>query len=41
LFSTHPPPADRVAELEKFMPSIERQATQPQMLEARFKQHVK
>ncbi len=41
VFSTHPPPADRVAELEKFMPSIERQATQPQVLEARFKQNVK
>ena len=41
VFSTHPPPADRVAELEKFMPNIERYATQPQLLEARFKQNVK
>jgi len=41
VFSTHPPPADRVAELEKFVPTIERYATQPQLLEARFKQNVK
>ena len=41
VFSTHPPPADRVAELEKFVPKIERSITQPQLLEARFKQNVK
>ena len=41
VFSTHPPPAERVAELEKFMPGVERQATQPQLLEARYKQNVK
>jgi len=41
VFSTHPPPAERVAELEKFMPGIERYATKPQLLEARFRQNVK
>jgi predicted Zn-dependent protease len=32
VFSTHPPPADRVSELEKFVPIIERYATQPQLI---------
>ena len=41
LFSTHPAPADRLADLEKVMPSIEGKVKQPQLLEARFKQNVK
>ena len=41
VFSTHPPPAERVAELEKVMPAIEKHAAQPQLLEARFKQNVR
>ena len=39
LFSTHPSPADRIAELEKFVPSLERYASQPQV-EQRFRQAV-
>jgi len=39
IFSTHPPAADRMAELEKFLPSVERFAGQPQ-LEGRFRQAV-
>ena len=39
IFSTHPPPGDRIAELEKFMPAVERYASQPQ-LEGRFKKIV-
>jgi predicted Zn-dependent protease len=39
LFSTHPPPADRLSELEKVMPALERYASQPQ-LEGRFKKIV-
>ena len=41
LFSTHPAPSERLAELEKFAPSMERFARQPQLLEARYKQNVK
>lgn len=41
VFSTHPSPSDRLAEIEKFMPAIEARVRQPQMLEARFRQNVK
>jgi predicted Zn-dependent protease len=41
VFSTHPSPEDRLADIEKVMPAIEARARQPQMLEARFKQNVK
>lgn len=41
VFSTHPSPTDRLADIEKVMPSIEAKVKQPQMLEARFKQNVK
>jgi predicted Zn-dependent protease len=40
LFSTHPAPADRLAELEKFSPTLEKYASQPQV-EARFRQNVR
>ena len=39
IFSTHPPAADRLAELEKFLPTVERFSGQPQ-LEGRFRQVV-
>ncbi len=39
-FSTHPAPADRLAELEKVMPDLEKYAKQPQV-EGRFRQNVK
>lgn len=39
LFSTHPQAGERIGELEKFMPAVERYASQPQ-LESRFKQVV-
>ncbi|HQW37805.1 MAG TPA: M48 family metallopeptidase [Usitatibacteraceae bacterium] len=39
-FSTHPSPADRLAELEKVMPELEKYAGQPQV-EGRFRQAVK
>lgn len=39
-FSTHPPPADRLAELEAAMASLEKYARQPQV-EGRFRQNVK
>ena len=39
IFSTHPPAADRLAELEKFLPTVERFSGQPQ-LEGRFRQIV-
>ncbi|HTS86838.1 MAG TPA: M48 family metalloprotease [Usitatibacter sp.] len=39
VFSTHPPAADRLAELEKFLPTVERFSGQPQ-LEGRFRQIV-
>ena len=41
LLSTHPSAADRIAELEKFVPSMEAYAKSPQLLEARFRQNVK
>ena len=41
VFSTHPSAADRLADLEKFVPTVEQQATKPQLLEARYKQNVK
>jgi len=41
LLSTHPSPADRMADLEKFVPTVESYAKSPQLLEARFKQNVK
>lgn len=41
VFSTHPPPSERIADLEKFMPAVESYARQPQLLEARFKQNVR
>lgn len=41
VFSTHPSPSDRLADLEKFVPTVEQYAKQPQLLEARFKQNVK
>ncbi len=41
VFSTHPPPSDRIADLEGFMPSVDRYARQPQLLEARFRQNIK
>ena len=41
LLSTHPSPSERMAALEKYMPSVESYAKQPQLLEARFKQNVK
>jgi predicted Zn-dependent protease len=39
VFSTHPPAPDRLGELEKFLPTLERYAGQPQ-LEGRFRQTV-
>jgi beta-barrel assembly-enhancing protease len=39
VFSTHPPATDRLGELEKFLPAVERYSGQPQ-LEGRFKQVV-
>jgi len=41
LFSTHPSATDRLADLERFMPTVEGRLKQPQLLEARFKQNVK
>jgi predicted Zn-dependent protease len=41
VFSTHPSPSDRLADLEKVMPAVESQARTPQLLEARFKQNVR
>ena len=40
IFDTHPGAGDRIAELEKFMPSLERYASNPQ-LEPRFRTVVK
>jgi beta-barrel assembly-enhancing protease len=39
VFSTHPPATDRLGELEKFLPTVERYSGQPQ-LEGRFRQTV-
>ena len=41
VFSTHPPPSARLADLEGFVPGVEKYARQPQLLEARFRQNVK
>lgn len=41
LLSTHPAPSDRLAELEKFVPTMEQYAKHPQLLEARFRQNVR
>jgi predicted Zn-dependent protease len=41
IFSTHPAPGARIAELEKFAPTMEQYTRQPQLLEARFRQNVK
>jgi predicted Zn-dependent protease len=41
VFATHPAPSDRLAELEKFVPTVEQFAKQPQVLEARYKQNVR
>jgi predicted Zn-dependent protease len=41
LFSTHPSATDRLADLERFMPTVEGRLKSPQLLEARFKQNVK
>jgi predicted Zn-dependent protease len=41
IFSTHPSATDRIADLEKFVPTMETYTKQPQLLEARFKQNVK
>jgi predicted Zn-dependent protease len=41
LLSTHPSPAERMADLEKFLPTVEPYARSPQLLEARFRQNVK
>jgi len=40
IFSTHPAPADRIAEIEKAMPAIERHTANAQRLEGRFRQTV-
>jgi predicted Zn-dependent protease len=40
VFSTHPSPTDRLSDLEKFIPDVEKYAKSPQLLEARFKQTV-
>jgi predicted Zn-dependent protease len=39
VFSTHPPASDRLGELEKFLPAVERYSGQPQ-LGGRFKQVI-
>jgi len=41
VFSTHPSATDRIAELEKFVPTMEPYTKQPQLLEARYRQNVK
>jgi len=41
VFSTHPSATDRIADLEKFVPTMETYTKQPELLEARFKQNVK
>jgi hypothetical protein len=39
VFATHPAAGERIAELEKFLPTVDRYASQPQV-EGRFKQTV-
>ncbi len=40
VLDTHPAPADRIAQLEGFVPLVERDVAQPRQLEARFRQAV-
>lgn len=40
VLDTHPAPTDRLAELESFVPQVERGVAQPQQAEARFRQVV-
>ncbi len=40
VLDTHPAPADRLAELEPFMPAVEREVSRPQQVEARFRKLV-
>jgi predicted Zn-dependent protease len=40
VLDTHPAPADRLAELEGFVPDVEKRVREPQALEARFRQAV-
>lgn len=40
VLDTHPAPADRLADLEPFMPLVERGVKQPQQVEARFRKVV-
>ncbi len=40
VLDTHPAPADRLAELEGFVPRVEGGVTQPQQVEARFRKVV-
>ena len=40
VLDTHPAPADRLAQLEPFMPVVEREVSQPREVQARFRQIV-
>jgi len=40
VLDTHPPPADRLAELEGFVPLVEREVSDPKRLQARFRKAV-
>ena len=40
VLDTHPAPADRLAELEGFVPDVEKRVREPQALEARFRKTV-
>jgi len=40
VLDTHPAPADRLAELENFVPAVEREVSQPRQVEARFRKVV-
>jgi len=40
VLDTHPAPADRLAELERFVPDVEKRVREPQALEARFRKTV-
>jgi predicted Zn-dependent protease len=40
VLDTHPAPADRLAELETFVPEIEKSVSRPQLVEARFRKMV-